>query len=101
MVSDIETMLEVALQFADQLRNTVAQLRIANSESIAVDHFTATVVAIAGRLDGDIDGTPLLTKAISTLANAKHAIGDRVIAIADTPPVLPVLQEKKVQIVRR
>jgi PleD family two-component response regulator len=88
-----------AARLADQLRTTVAQLRIANSESIAADHFTASVGAVTGRLDGVIDRTPLLATAIATVAGAGRSGGNRVVAVTDAPSIQPVAHDKKVQTV--
>lgn len=88
-----------AARLADQLRNTIAQLRIANSESIVADHFTASVVAITGRLDGGIDRTPMLAQAIATVATVGQTGGNRVVAVTDAPSIQPVARGKKVQTV--
>lgn len=88
-----------AVQLAELLRSTVAHLRIANPESIAADHFTASVAAVTGRLDGGIDRTPLLAQAISTVATAGRSGGNRVVAVTEAPSVHPVAHEKKVQTV--
>jgi hypothetical protein len=79
------------------LRNTVAQLRIATSESTVAEHFTASIAAVTGRLDGSLDRTPLLARAIATVATAREAGGNRVIAVTDAPSIQPVA--RKVQTV--
>jgi sigma-B regulation protein RsbU (phosphoserine phosphatase) len=90
-----------AAQLADRLRATVAQPRIANSESIVADHFTASVAAVTGRLD-DRDGpAPLLAQAIATVRAASDAGGDRVLAVADAPSIYPVGHDKKIQALHR
>jgi phosphoserine phosphatase RsbU/P len=85
-----------AARFAEVLRTTVAQLLIANSESIVADHFTASVAAVTGNLDAGADATSLLTRAISTVATAGHAGGNRVVAVTDMPSVHPLVNDKKV-----
>jgi phosphoserine phosphatase RsbU/P len=90
-----------AARLADQLRSTVARLRIANSESIVADHFTASVAAVTGRLDGGIDRTPLLAQAIATVAAAAHTGGNRVVAVTAAPSIQPVAPDKKVLTLHR
>jgi phosphoserine phosphatase RsbU/P len=85
-----------AVQLADRLRTTVALLRIANSQSIVADHFTASVAVVTGRLDDGFDGTPLLTRAISTVASAGEAGGNRVVAVTAAASIHSLVQEKKV-----
>jgi PleD family two-component response regulator len=88
-----------AARLADHLRTTVSQLRIANSESIVADHFTASIGAVTGRLDGAVDRTPLLAQAIATVAGAGRSGGNRVVAVTDAPSIQPVAHDKKVQTV--
>jgi len=88
-----------AARLADHLRTTVAQLRIANSESIAADHFTASVGAVTGRLDGAVDRTPLLAQAIATVTGAGRSGGNRVVAVTDAPSIQPLVADRKVQTV--
>jgi phosphoserine phosphatase RsbU/P len=84
-----------AVQLADRLRTAVAQLRIANSESVVTDHFTASVAAVTGRLDDGLS-TSLLTRAISTVASATEAGGNRVVAVTAAASIHSLVQEKKV-----
>jgi phosphoserine phosphatase RsbU/P len=68
-----------AVDLAETLRASVSGLRIANPESIAASHFTATVVVVTGRVRGSINRVHLLTRAISAVPRAAAAGGDRVL----------------------
>jgi len=89
-----------AARLADLLCETVAQLPIANAESIVAEHFTASVGAVTGRPDACIDHSLLLTQAISSLAIAGRAGGNRVIAVTDAPSMHPLVRARKLQTVR-
>ena len=70
-----------AKQLGESLRNSVAELAIANSEAIAADHVTASVAVVTGRVRGGIDRVELFTQAISKAqAAAVGGGGNRVIA---------------------
>jgi PleD family two-component response regulator len=72
-----------AVRLADVVRTEISKLRIANSESVVADHFTVSVAAVTGRLDGGCDGTHLLTRAISTIQTAAEGGGNRVVAVTE------------------
>jgi PleD family two-component response regulator len=71
-----------ARELAETLRATVQKLRLPNSESIASDYVTASVAAITGRAERDVDRIQLLTQVISSVQQAAAAGGDRVIALS-------------------
>ena len=56
-------------------------LAIANPESIAADHVTASVAVVTGRSDAGIDRAQLLTRAIARCAGVAAAGGNRVVAM--------------------
>jgi sigma-B regulation protein RsbU (phosphoserine phosphatase) len=68
-----------ALKLGEALRAAVSGLRIANPESIAANHVTASVAVVSGRVNGGADRIHLLTRAISTLSKITAAGGDRVV----------------------
>jgi sigma-B regulation protein RsbU (phosphoserine phosphatase) len=70
---------EPALKLAEALRASVSALRIANPESIAANHVTASVAVVSGRAKGGTDRIHLLTRAISTLSKVTAAGGDLVV----------------------
>jgi phosphoserine phosphatase RsbU/P len=70
-----------ARELGETLRATVSKLRLANSEAVASNHFTATVVAMTGRVKRSVDRIQLLTHAIARLKDAAVAGGDRVLAL--------------------
>jgi sigma-B regulation protein RsbU (phosphoserine phosphatase) len=67
------------LELGEALRAAVSKLKIANSESIAADHVTASVVVMNGRADRWIDRFDLLTRAIKMIPRAVAAGGNRVL----------------------
>jgi GGDEF domain-containing protein len=71
-----------ARQLGETLCNTVARLRMPNSESIAADYVTASVAAVTGKVRRGVDRVHLLTQAISNVQNAAAAGGNRVLAIS-------------------
>jgi GGDEF domain-containing protein len=68
-----------ALKLGEALRASVSGLRIANPESIAANHVTASVAVVSGRVKGGTDRIHLLTRAISTLSKVTAAGGDRIV----------------------
>jgi phosphoserine phosphatase RsbU/P len=68
-----------ALELAEALRNSVSKLGIANPESIAADHVTASVVVVTGRVTRWVDRVQLLTRAISAVPRIAAAGGNRVV----------------------
>jgi PleD family two-component response regulator len=68
-----------ALKLGEALRAAISRLRIANPESIAADHMTASVAVITGRVKGGAGRIQLLTRAISALSNITTTGGDRVV----------------------
>jgi phosphoserine phosphatase RsbU/P len=68
-----------ALKLAEALRASVSGLGIANPESIAANHVTASVAVVSGRVKSGTDRIHLLTRAISTLSKVAAAGGDRVV----------------------
>jgi PleD family two-component response regulator len=68
-----------ALKLGEALRAAVSGLRIANPESIAANHVTASVAVVSGRVKGGTDRIHLLTRAISALSKVTAAGGDRVV----------------------
>jgi PleD family two-component response regulator len=70
-----------ASELGEALRKAVAQLGIANAESIAADHLTASVAIAAGRVQGSVDRVNLMTGAIAGAQGAAAAGGNRVIRV--------------------
>jgi phosphoserine phosphatase RsbU/P len=70
-----------ARELGETLRATVLKLRLQNSEGVVSDYFTASVVAITGRVKHSVDRVQLLTQAISEMKNAAGDGGDRVLAL--------------------
>jgi PleD family two-component response regulator len=68
-------------QLGETLRAAVSHLAIANSESIAADHVTASVAVVTGRVRRGVDRIHLLTHAISTVQGAAAAGGNRVVSV--------------------
>jgi PleD family two-component response regulator len=68
-----------ALKLGEALRAAVSGLRIANPESIAANHVTASVAVVSGRVKSGTDRIHLLTRAISALSKVTAAGGDRVV----------------------
>jgi phosphoserine phosphatase RsbU/P len=69
-----------AVKVGEALRASVSGLRIANLESIAADHVTASVSVITGRAEGSTGRIHLLTRAISALSKIAATGGDRVVS---------------------
>jgi PleD family two-component response regulator len=67
-----------ALKLAEALRASVSDLRIANSESIAADYVTASVVVVTGATSRSSDRLHLLTRAILAIPKIAAAGGDQV-----------------------
>jgi PleD family two-component response regulator len=65
----------------EHLRCAVAQLDIANSESITADHLTASVAIASGHVRGGIDRVQLMTRAIASAQGAAAGNGNRLIAV--------------------
>ena len=70
-----------ASELGETLRKAVAQLAIANRESIAADHLTASVAIASGRVQGGIDRVNLMTGAIAGAQGAAAAGGNRVVRV--------------------
>jgi phosphoserine phosphatase RsbU/P len=73
---------EPARRLGERLCETVSRLQLANSESIAADHVTASVAVATGPVGASRDRMHLLTNAISTVRNVEAAGGNRVVAVA-------------------
>jgi sigma-B regulation protein RsbU (phosphoserine phosphatase) len=67
-----------ALKLAEALRTSISDLRIANTESIAANHVTASVAVVTGNVSRNGDRLQLLTRAISALPKIAAAGGNRV-----------------------
>ena len=70
-----------ARKLAEALRTAVAKLDIANSESIAADHVTASVAVVTANARRGLGRVHLLTHAISTIKSATAAGGNRIVAV--------------------
>jgi PleD family two-component response regulator len=68
-----------ALELGESLRASIFELGLANPESIAADHVTASVVVVTGRVKRWIDRVHLLTQAISAVPRVAAAGGNRVV----------------------
>jgi PleD family two-component response regulator len=68
-------------QLGETLRKTIERLHLRNSESVASDYVTASVVAITGRVKRAVDSMHLLTHALAKLRDVTGAGGDRVLAL--------------------
>jgi PleD family two-component response regulator len=64
----------------EALRQAVAKLAIASSETIAADHITASVAVVTGRVHDGVGRVELLTRALSNAQGAAAAGGNRVVA---------------------
>jgi phosphoserine phosphatase RsbU/P len=73
---------ELARELGERLCKTVATLEMANSESIAADHVTASVAVATGPSGASRDRMNLLSNAISTARTAQAAGGNRMVAVA-------------------
>ena len=70
-----------ARELGERLRKTVENLHLRNSESVASDYVTASVVAITGRVKRSVDSVYLLTNVLAKLRDVTGAGGDRVLAL--------------------
>jgi PleD family two-component response regulator len=70
-----------ARELGEKLRKTVEKLHLRNSESVASDYVTASVVAITGRVKRTVDSVHLLTHVLAKLRDVTGAGGDRVLAL--------------------
>lgn len=70
-----------ARQLGETLCKVVARLHLANPESIAADHITASVAAVTGKVKRGIDRVHLLTRAIASVQDVAAAGGNRVLAL--------------------
>jgi PleD family two-component response regulator len=70
-----------ARELGETLRKTVEKLHLRNSESVASDYVTASVVAITGRVKRAVDSVHLLTHVLAKLRDVTGAGGDRVLAL--------------------
>jgi PleD family two-component response regulator len=73
---------ELARELGERLCKAVSTLEIANSESIAADHVTASVAVATGPARASVDRMNLLSNAISTARTAQAAGGNRMVAVA-------------------
>jgi diguanylate cyclase (GGDEF)-like protein len=69
----------IALRLGEALRMSVSALRIANPESIAANHVTASVAVVTGRAHRNSERLHLLTRAISAVSRIAAAGGNRVV----------------------
>jgi len=67
-----------AIALGEALRSSVAELRIANPESISADHVTASVFVATAKPESVDDRRHLITRAISALSGVQSAGGNRV-----------------------
>jgi len=65
----------------ENLRRSIAELNIANPESIAADHVTASVALATGCVRDSVDRVQLLTQAISGVQNVAATKGNLLIAL--------------------
>jgi PleD family two-component response regulator len=70
---------EPALELGETLRASISRLGLANPESIAANHVTASVVVVTGRVNRWTDRIQLLTRAISAVPRVVAAGGNRVV----------------------
>jgi PleD family two-component response regulator len=70
-----------AQDLGEALRAAVSRLAIANSESVAADHVTATVAVVSGKMRRGINRAHLLAHAISTVNEAGRGDGNQMIAV--------------------
>lgn len=68
-------------RLGEALRAAIANLNILNSEAIAAEHVTASVVVVSGRARRGAERAQLLTHAISTIKGAVTSGGNRVFAL--------------------
>jgi len=73
---------ELARELGERLCKAVSTLEMANSESIAADHVTASVAVATGPARASHDRMNLLSNAISTLRTAQAAGGNRMVGVA-------------------
>jgi phosphoserine phosphatase RsbU/P len=65
----------------ENMRRAIAELHIANPESVAADHVTASVAVATARVRDGVDRVQLLTRAISSVQSAAASKGDRLITV--------------------
>jgi PleD family two-component response regulator len=70
---------EAASRLGEALRASISALRLANSESIAANHVTASVAVVTGRARRNGERLHLLTRAISGVSKIAAAGGNRVV----------------------
>jgi len=70
-----------AHQLGEELHAEISKLDLANLESIGSDNLTASIAAITGRVNRDIDRMHLLTRAIARVQDVAGAGGNRVVAL--------------------
>jgi phosphoserine phosphatase RsbU/P len=70
-----------ARALGESLRSSVEALAIANPETIAADHLTASVAVATGQINGGADRVQLLTRVIAGAQGAAAAGGNRVVAV--------------------
>lgn len=70
---------EPASELGEALRASISRLGIANTESIAADHVTASIAVVTGGMNPSIDRIHLLTRAISAVPRVEAAGGNRVV----------------------
>jgi PleD family two-component response regulator len=72
---------EAAQELGEALRAAVSRLAIANPESIAADHVTATVAVVSGNIRRGVNRAHLLAHAISTVSEGARGEGNQMIAV--------------------
>jgi PleD family two-component response regulator len=70
-----------ARELGESLWSTVSKLHPQDPESIVSDHVTASVAAITGRMNRDVDSAHLLNEAISRVQDMAATGGNRVLAM--------------------
>jgi PleD family two-component response regulator len=70
---------ETALRLGEALRASVSALRIANPESIAANHVTASIAVMTGRARNSRERLHLLTRAIAAASKIAATGGNRVV----------------------
>jgi PleD family two-component response regulator len=68
-----------AAKLGEALRAAVANLRIANPESIAANYVTASVAVVTGKVTGNSERLQVLTRAITAVSRVAAAGGNRVV----------------------
>jgi phosphoserine phosphatase RsbU/P len=70
---------EAAYKLGEALRAAVSDLKLANPESIAANHVTASVAVVTGKASRNSERLQLLTRAISAVSKLTEAGGNRVV----------------------